>query len=531
MSLTLLPEPLRGAGRPRVEVRPSGIVGSHVDDAVELWTRAGMELDDWQRDGLELMLSLQPGGLWACADYCEWVARQNGKTAGLLSPRALYGFLVLGEQLILWSSHKVDTTMRAFAFVERILRRLGVPQPGKAGEYYIDFPADGFTVRIERTHSHEGFVRLDTRAELKFVSRSDRGGRGMDPECLILDEGFALTAGQMEAQAPATAAQPNAQIIVTSTPPLDGVTGEVMYQLRERAESDRPGRLGYRDFGLEMTLDELMALPAEERREFLDDRRNWVWPNPSLGSGRLGEAALVRLRAILTEEGFGRECLCMWPAKGKASSRLITAKRWNAVRSPGSQVDGTPVFSVDVNPERTAASIGLAGLRPDGGVLVELPRPERGWDEERDWPVGTDWVVDRAVELDADHGPTLWAVDVTGPARGMADDLEAEGLQVVRLHGPALSAACMNFHDTLPFHLDDDVLNPAIEAVRKRGIGDGAWAFGRMTSGANIAPAVAVAIARHVLLVHGAPSSVPPMGGDGGAGARSETADLGRIGF
>jgi hypothetical protein len=531
VSLTLLPEPLRGAARPRVEVRPAGIVDSHVEDAAELWARAGGSLDEWQRDGLDLMLGLQADGRWACATYCEWVGRQNGKTAGLLTPRALYGFLVLGEQLTLWSSHKVDTTMRSFKYVDRVLRKLGQPQPGKAGEYYIDFPADGFTVKIERTHSHEGFERLDTRAELKFVSRSDRGGRGMDPECLILDEGFALTAEQLEAQAPATAAQPNAQILVTSTPPLNGTSGEMMYRLRDRAESDTPGRLGYRDFGLELTLDELMALPADERRALLDDRRNWVQPNPSLGSGRLGEAALVELRALLTEEGFARECLCMWPAKGAASSRLISAKRWNAVRSPGSQVDGTPVFSVDVNPERTAAAIGLAGLRPDGGVLVELPRPVRGMGVDDEWPPGIDWVVERAVELDGAHGPTWWAVDVTGPARGLADDLEVAGLQVVRVHGPALSAACMNFHDTLPFHLDDDVLNGAVEAVRKRNIGDGAWAFGRKTSGANIAPAVAVAIARHVLLTEGAPSSVPPMGGDGGAGVRSETADLGRVGF
>lgn len=528
MSLTLLPEPLRGAARPRVEFRPQGIVDSHGADAAELWGRAGGTLDTWQFNGLDLMLSLESSGLWACADYAEWLARQNGKTKGILSPRAVFGFLVLGEHLILWSSHRVDTTMQSFKFVEKVLRQIGTPAPGRLGEYYIEFPDDGFTVKINGTHGHEGFERLDTNAEMKFVSRSDRGGRGMDPECLLLDEGFALTPGHMEAQAPATAAQPNAQVVYASTPPLDGMSGAVMYQIRDRAESDDPGRLGYRDWGLEMTLDELAAMTPDERRAFLDDRANWSASNPSLGSGRLTEGALVRLRRVLTEEGFARECQGMWPLRGAAGSRLISAQAWRLREKPGSVIEGVPVFGVDVNPERTAAAIAVAGFRADGGVLVEIPKPDRDaeWDEV--WPAGTGWVVDRALELDAAHGPTVWAGDPNGPAKALLLALEQAGLEVVRVTGPDFAGACTGFYDELPFHSGQDVLDTAIEAVRKRPIGDGSWAFGRKNSGANIAPAVAVAVARHVLLTQGPPASVPPMSA---AGGRNETADLARMGF
>jgi len=451
-------------------------------------------------------------------------------SAGLLAPRAVLGFLALDEHLILWSSHRVDTTMRSFKFVEKLLRKLGRPMPGRLGEFYIEFPDDGFTVKINGTHGHEGFERLDTQAELKFVARSARGGRGMDPECLILDEAFALNDAQMEAQAPATAAQPNAQVILTSTPPLDGESGQVMFRTRERAESDDPGLLGYRDWGLATSLADLAAMEPGERRAFLDDRANWGPPNPSLGSGRLGESALQRLRRILSEEGFARECFGMWPVLGAAGSRLISSQAWRLAERPGSVIEGTPVFGVDVNPERTAASIGAAGLRPDGGVLVELPRPVRGMDPDEVWPSGTEWVVERAVELDEQHGPTLWAIDANGPAGPLAAPLEDAGLEVVRLTGPELARACMGFVDVLPFHLGDALLDDAVEAVRKRPIGDGAWAFGRKNSGANIAPAVAVAIARHVLLTQGAPLSVPPMGAAPGE-ATSDTSDLGRMGF
>ena len=118
----------------------------------------------------------------------------------------------------------------------------------------------------------------------------------------------------------------------------------------------------------------------------------------------------------------------------------------------------------------------------------------------------------------------------TTTAGPLAAPLEDAGLEVVRLTGPELARACMGFVDVLPFHLGDALLDDAVEAVRKRPIGDGAWAFGRKNSGANIAPAVAVAIARHVLLTQGAPLSVPPMGAAPGE-ATSDTSDLGRMGF
>ncbi len=127
-----------------------------------------------------------------------------------------------------------------------------------------------------------------------------------------------------------------------------------------------------------------------------------------------------------------------------------------------------------------------------------------------------------------EHGPALWGIDPNGPAGPLAKPLEDAGLTVVRLTGPELARACMGYVDELPYHLGDEVLDTATEAVRKRLIGDGAWAFGRKNSSANIAPKVAVAIARHVLLTHGAPVSPPPMSA---AGGRSETSDLARMGF
>ncbi len=216
---------------------------------------------------------------------------------------------------------------------------------------------------------------------------------------------------------------------------------------------------------------------------------------------------------------------------GAVGSRLISAQAWRLVERPGSVIEGVPVFGVDVNPERTAAAIGVAGLRPDGGVLVEIPKPDRDaeWDEV--WPAGTSWVVARALELDESHGPTLWAGDPNGPAKALLLALEQAGLEVVRVTGPDFAGACTGFYDELPFHSGQDVLDTAIEAVRKRPIGDGSWAFGRKNSGSNIAPAVAVAVARHVLLTQALGPSLDPVAVGSGESGTAWTADVERMGF
>jgi len=117
---------LRGATRPRVEVAPATpIAYSLGPEAVELARRAGLELDPWQVDGLDLMLSVRPDGLWACSEYGEICSRQNGKTTGLFSPRALAGMFLLKEKLIMWSAHEYKTAMESFRQFKTMLLRLG----------------------------------------------------------------------------------------------------------------------------------------------------------------------------------------------------------------------------------------------------------------------------------------------------------------------------------------------------------------------------------------------------------------------
>jgi hypothetical protein len=61
----------------------------------------------------------------------------------------------------------------------------------------------------------------------------------MSGDLVIIDEAYAYTIEQQEAQTPVILARPNPQIIYTSSPPLSGETGDALYALRDRAEEPR----------------------------------------------------------------------------------------------------------------------------------------------------------------------------------------------------------------------------------------------------------------------------------------------------
>ncbi|MEV5449965.1 hypothetical protein [Streptomyces sp. NPDC052535] len=184
MSRTSRRGSLSAAAKPRVEVHPP-YAYTFGSEARDLAARAGLVADAWQRDALDLLLACKDDGKWACFEYAELVARQNGK-GGILEMRVLAGFLLLGEELILWSAHEYKTAMEAFRRFRKLLRKLG-RQVGN-NENLIEI--DGVRIKISNTNGEEGFERLDTEARVKFVARSKGSGRGFSGDLVIIEDSF-----------------------------------------------------------------------------------------------------------------------------------------------------------------------------------------------------------------------------------------------------------------------------------------------------------------------------------------------------
>ena len=482
------PAELLGALTPRVEHRPSVTAGGYGDIAHDLMVAAGKPLEPWQRDSLDLLLSSRPDGKWACYEYAEWVARQNGK-GGIGEARALAGLLVLGEELIIWSAHEYKTAMEAFRRMRTLLRALGTP----VSDTLVDI--DGVYVKISNTNGEEGFERPDTEQRIKFVARSKSSGRGFSGDLNIIDEAFAYTDDQQSALLPTLIARPNAQIVYLSSPPLTGDAGDIMFALKRRAEAGGASGddgLGYRDWGVAGDLEHLDRID-------LDDRGLWAQANPALGLGRVTEETIGRLRASMSPAGFAREVLGVWPRQ-HVGGGAIDLKQWAALVDPESRREGDIAIAVDIAVKRDYAAVAMYGIRPDGVGHVQLV----------DYRPGTDWIVPRVAELTAALDPiaigmgraTAASLGVELDKAGIAppedrDAPERGDLAVTAV--PDMTAAAGQMLDAVAQgtlrHLGQPELDASIAGARVKQTGD-TLVWDRAKADADTSPVVAISVAR-----------------------------------
>lgn len=486
--LTLPPAALLGALKPRIEIRPDLIVATEGDLAADLMKAAGKPLEPWQCDAVDLLMSTRADGSWACKEYAEWVARQQGK--GVIGEaRVTYGLLMLDEE-ITWSAHLYTTALMAFRRIRAVFRALGVVH--KTGrEEIIDI--DGIPVKVWNSNNERGFERLDTEKKITFFARSTGGLRGGTKDVNVIDESFAYTFEQQDAIAPTKLAMPNSQTLYLSSPPLTGDSGAVMYRLKKRAESGTSTRLGYRDWGLAGDLDDVERIDV-------DDRESWAFTCPGLGRGRVTEESIEDLREEMSLQGFGREVLGLWPRQ-RVGGGAIDVVQWGNLFDKDSRRDGALALAVDIAPQRDYAAIGLYGPRADdmGGH----------W-QLADYRPGTEWLVDRIAELRAALDPVAIAM---GRATAASLEVELEKLGIHRPEDPdepvrgdlavtsaaEMTAATGHALDTVrqgtTFHIGQPPLDAAVAGAKVRETGDSV-AWSRKEANADISPLVAVSLAR-----------------------------------
>lgn len=497
---------LRGALRPRVELRPAA-VDTMAPEVVALAAQAGLEPEPWQAEGLDIMMSLRPDGLWAARDYAEIVGRQQGKSSGLGIPRVLAGLFLLPERLLMWSAHEYKTAIESFLQVKDALLRLG--EETRPNVIEIDDGGSGILIKVNNTNGEEGFELTSRptdeppiRKRLRFLARSKGSGRGFTGDLNIIDEAFAYTPEQQAALAPTALARPHAQTVYLSSPPLTGRTGRVLYKLRARALEGDP-RLGLRDWGLEMTLDAFERMSPQERRAFLRDRENWAATLPALGLGRVTEEAVEHLMTQFAEDrDAAREVLCMWPKQLSVDNdwSVIPEADWRDRGGARERPDEDVAFALDASwPDATFGAIAVAGRAGDDLVVQVVEHRE-----------GTSWMVPRLLEILARQGRATVVLDKRGPAGHLLAPLEQAGVEVVT---PGVSDLARAFGTFLAEvggdsprlrHYDQPELDDAVRAAGSRPLGDGrTWA--RQGDG-DISPLTAATAALHGTVEHPAPA-------------------------
>jgi phage terminase large subunit-like protein len=443
-----------GAQHPRVESVPPYVSSSGVE-AVELCAAFGIHLDPWQQIVLEGALGEDAAGNWSAFEVGVVVPRQNGKGEILLA-RQLAGLFLLGEQLIMHSAHEYKTAAEAFLRIKNVIENSD--ELRKACK------------RPRTSHGEEGIELLNGN-RLRFVARSKGSGRGFSGDCVILDEAYELGPEQMAAMLPTLSARPNPQLWYASSAGME--SSSQLQQVRARGiKGDSPG-LAYFEWS------------ADPRAE-PDDREAWAQANPALGI-RISETFIERERDAMPDVEFKRERLGIWD--DAATSAVIPFDVWNEEIDRTSQPLDPVTFAVDIAPDRSASSIGLAGRRADGLWHVELVKNA----------LGTAWIVDDLISM------RRWSqlpvrIDRGSAAASLVPTLLEAGVEVQTIGTTEYAQACGGFYDAAIAgrvrHIDQTPLTAAVQGARKRPLLD-AWAWNRKDATTDITPLVACTLALH----------------------------------
>lgn len=457
-----------GVRRPRTLWIPDYVSTAGVE-ALELAAMAGLEADDWQRAIVMAMLGERADGRWAAFEVGIELARQNGK-GGIYEIRELAGLFLLGERLLIHSAHEYKTAEQALDRMESLIE--GCPSLSRR-------------VRtVKRSHGQEG-IYLGTGQVLRYFTRTASGGRGFSCDFLGLDEAMKIKDSMHAAMFPTMAARPNAQIVYAGSA-VDQETmddGVVFARLRERGIEGGDPRLMYVGYGAPFDH------PDEISPEAACDPENWAAANPALGIRITREYIEIEQRA-LGARGFAVERLGVgdWPATDEDASRVITSEAWAGRRDARSQIAGAMRFAFDVTPDRSMASIGVAGVREDGGLHVEVV----------DRRPGTGWVPGRLAELAGNHEAGLVICDGSGPAGSLIPAVEALQVEVHAVTAAEHAQAHGMFVDGVAeqtvWHLGSPALASAIAGAATRPLGE-ARAWSRKSSDVDISPLVAVTLA------------------------------------
>jgi phage terminase large subunit-like protein len=272
----------------------------------------------------------------------------------------------------------------------------------------------------------------------------------------------------MAALLPTLSTRPNPQVWYTSSAALSD--SEQLHALRKRAIAGDAGRLAYLEWSAPDDAD-------------IHDRDAWAQANPALGY-RITEDYIASEVDAIPEAEFRRERLSI-PDESHETTTALDVNAWTMCADPQSAALDPVTFALEVNDERSWACISVAGNRMDGvahGAVVDYRR-------------GTEWVVDRLVELRDKWNPAAFVISPSSPAGALIVQAEARGLTITKPSVREVAQGCGLLYDLVSQgmfrHRDDPSLNIAVRAARRKAVGD-LWVFDRRGT-TDITPLLAVA--------------------------------------
>lgn len=476
-------------------------------EVCDLATKAGLAPDPEQELALDALFALHPNDPYRSAafEFAALCARQNMKTA-LFQMAALGWLFVTDQELVVWSSHEMDTTNEAFENIVNLI----TDTPSLSKRLDPDFGKDP---GIKRGNGKE-LIKLRPSAEcphgqrLKFKARTHGGARGLTGNKIILDEAYALKRAHMGSLLPTLSAVKDPQVVYGSS--ACHPESEVLRKLVARGRAGTSPRLGYIEFCAPENICEDEACTHDVGVEgcAMDNLDYIRMANPAL-ERRITIDYILAEREALPPEEFGRERLGWHDKPDSATEALIKPDLWNTLVDAQSEPLDPVAFGVYVKLDRTASAIAAVGRRVDGKFHVGIVPAVRG--KSIDSLPGTAWIPDRIKELSDEWKPCAVVIDGHSAAASLITTIEGLGVEVTKSNATDLAKACGAFYDAVTPDVDGETnlrhrgavpLSRSVTSAKKRDLSD-AWAWDRKDKDADITQLMAVTLGLHGLIEFG----------------------------
>lgn len=481
-----------GHQRPRLESVPP-YVSSSGADAIELARLAGLDLDPWQKWVLDGSLGRRADGKWSSFEVKVLVSRQNGK-GSILEARELAGlYLFKTDRLLIHTAHEHKTASEHFNRVWTLvdntpdLRKRVARHSAAYGREFIALKP-GPTIILGA--GGKEVIRQEA-SRLIFIARTSGSGRGFTGDLLVYDEDMALTSAQAGSSLPALGARPNAQVWYTGS--AGDKKSEQLALVRRRgvaaAQGERdPARLFFAEWSIDWH-SEYCPLYCTEHDD-PDAEESVAKANPGYNIRRSAES-VENERDALSSEQFAREILGVGEYPAPLDGWLVIPRKWFTTTADKSEEPPrvtSPVFAIEVAPDRSSAAIAVAGKRPDGHVGAQLV-------EHRE---GTGWIASRARQIEDKWKSVAWCIDKRAATGTVIADLERAGftLEFLQASDVAHASGMMYdaFRDDTIRHYSQGAVKAAVAAVDWRKMGD-TRAFDRLNSAVDQSPFMALTFA------------------------------------
>ncbi|MFE2360128.1 terminase large subunit domain-containing protein [Streptomyces virginiae] len=450
----------------------------------------GFEPMPWQRYVLDVGLEINPEtGLFAHREVGLSVPRQQGKT----------------QQILALMTHRIAAWQRQNVIYAAQTRSMARQRWEDEFLVTMEGSALGPKIRARKSNGNEAILWTRTRSKLGITSNTEKAGHGPALDLGVIDEAFAHDDDRLEqAFSPAMLTRPMAQLWWASA----GGTEKSSWLNKKRA-AGRAHIEALWETGERPTVAYFEWYAPDDMPR--DDPATWAAALPALGH-TVTEAVIRSELEKLDPGEFDRAYLNRTRKAAPPSDPNVPKAKWPTAADGKSRPGSELALAVDVSQDRSTTTIGLAGLRPDGRVHLEVI----------DRRAGTDWVVPAIVRLRQLHDPVAVAISASGsPASSLIDDLVAAGVRAPQsaeekehpepghlavMRTGDMVEACGQMADALNqgtvAHIDQAPLTAAVNGAMTRRVGD-AWVLDRTRSLADVSPFVAAVQARWALVTRG----------------------------